>query len=55
MLTLLSVLFLLGKGLRPKGMLIFVFYHCFFALNIHRVHMQVCVDDLLFMFRKCTF
>ena len=47
MLTLLSVLLLLGKGFRPISMLIFVFYHYFFALNIHRDHIQVSVGVLL--------
>ena len=47
MLTLLSVLFLLGKGFRPSSMLFFVLYHYFFALNMHRVHIQVSDDVLL--------
>ena len=47
MLTLLSVLFLLGKGFRPINMRIFAFYHYVFALNIHRVHIHVS-DDVLF-------
>ena len=55
MLTLLSELFLLGKGFRPISMLIFVFYH-FFALNIHRDHIQVSVGVLLHpCFKKAFF
>ena len=46
MLTLLSVLFLMAKGFCPIGMLIFSFI-IIFALNIHRVHIQVSVDVLL--------
>ena len=45
MLTLLSVLLLLGKGFRPISMLIFVFY--LFALDIHRDHIQVSFGVLL--------
>ena len=46
-LTLLSVLLLLGKGFRHISMLIFVFYHYCFALNSHRYHIQVSVGVLL--------
>ena len=56
MLTLLSVLFLLGQGFRPIGMLIFVVYQYYFALNIHRVHIQVSGDVLLHpCFKKAVF
>ena len=47
MLTLLSVLLLLGKGFRPISMLIFVFYHYLFALDNHRDHIQVSFGVLL--------
>ena len=49
MLTLLSVLLLLGKGFRPISMLI-LSYHIVslvFALNIRRDHIQVSVGVLL--------
>ena len=49
MLTLLSVLFLLAKGFCPISML------NMFALNVHRVQVQVSVDVLLHTFRKGTF
>ena len=47
MLTLLSVLFLLGKGFRPISMLIFCLLSFFVALNIHRDHIEVSVGVLL--------
>ena len=47
MLTLLSLSLLLGKGFRRIGIPIFVFYHYFLALNIHRDHIQVSVGVLL--------
>ena len=47
MLKLLSVLFLLGKGFRPISMLIFVFYHYFFALYFYSAHIKVSDDVLL--------
>ena len=46
MLTLLSVLFLLAKGSHPITRSFFSFI-IIFALNIHRVHIQVSVDVLL--------
>ena len=56
MLTLLSVLFLLGKEFHSISMLFFVFYHFFFALNIQRVHKQVSDDVLLHpCFKKALF
>ena len=55
MLTLLNVLFLLGKGFRPISMLIVVFYLFFFALNIHRDHIQVSVGVLLHPYLKKAF
>ena len=54
MLTLLSVLLLLGKGFRPISMLIFVFCHYLFALNNHRDHIQVSVGVLLHPYLKKT-
>ena len=47
MLTLLSVLLLLKKGFSPISMLIFVFYHYCFALNINRDHIQVSLGVLV--------
>ena len=47
MLRLLPVLLLLGKRFRPISMLVFVFYHYFFALDIQRDHIQVSFDVLL--------
>ena len=56
MLTLLVVLFLLGKGFRPISILVFVFYHYSFALDIHRVQIQVSGDVLLHpCFKKVLF
>ena len=46
MLTLLSVLYLLGKGFHPISML-FLSFIIIFALNIHIVNIQVSVDVLL--------
>ena len=58
MLTLLSLLLLLGKGFRPISMLSFVFYHFFFffALIIHRDHIQVSIWCFITpMFENGTF
>ena len=44
---IVEYIIVIGKGIPPISMLIFVFYHYFLALNIHRDHIQVSVGVLL--------
>ena len=47
MLTLSSVLLLMGKRIPPQKHAIFVFYHYLFAFNIPTDHIQVSAGVLI--------
>ena len=50
MLTLLSVIFFIGKGILPKKHANICLLSLFFPLNIHIVHIHVSVDVMLHSF-----
>ena len=44
---IVKCIFVIGKGIPSHKHANFVFYHYFFALNVHRDHVQVSVGILL--------